>query len=388
MNSDRKSVLFLLGRFTVGGVERVTVTMANAFASAGWHVCVAAFEFVNRDLLSSLDKAIVVEELGLPAFRMSKIPKLRALMKQNGVSYIVNQWALPFPLTVMLRLAMPKGTKLIAFHHTMPNRNGRLQGARGIKRKIITWASKISLRLVYRSSHAYVVLSKSLMPVFQEFTGLKSASKLTWLPNPLAVSEEMRANKEDRILYVGRMSQIEKRVDRVIEVWRLVSAVLPDWKLDVLGDGPDREDIERMAEGLPNITFHGFCNSKSFYDKAKVLWLTSDFEGFPMVVVEAMAAGCAPVVLGSFPTAKDIVQENTGIVVDVPWNARRFADATMSIINDSARWELLSSNAKNRVQEYSVENVLKMYLALFDRLDGSVGGDSAKLIKKRELRDD
>lgn len=370
MKSERQSVLFLLGRFTVGGVERVTVTMANEFASRDWRVCVAAFEFVRRDLLDGLDGRVAVEELGFPAFRLASVRKLKAIMHKNGTYYIINQWALPFPVTAMLHMAKPAGAKIIAFHHTMPNRNGRLQVAKGFKRWFAELASRASLRLVYRCSDAYVVLSPSLMPVFQAFTGIRNARKLSWLPNPLSTlpSQEEKPHKDNAILFVGRLSQFEKRVDRVLDVWRMLSQKLPGWRLDIVGDGPDRSMLESCAKDISRVTFHGFKEATPYFSRSKILLLTSDFEGFPMVLVEAMANGCVPVAYGSFPTVRDIIHGDDGFVVPEPWNVKTFAAKVALLANNEVLRKDMARTARKSVTAFSMENVLRQYLELFESL--------------------
>jgi hypothetical protein len=64
---ENKSILFVQGRFTVGGVERVTVLLANAFVARGWTVAVAVFKMEQSDMLRHLSPGIVVHELGMPA---------------------------------------------------------------------------------------------------------------------------------------------------------------------------------------------------------------------------------------------------------------------------------------------------------------------------------
>ena len=365
---QNKSILFVLGRFTVGGVERVTITMANAFVANGWHVCIVVFQFVDKNLLSNLNTDVAVEELGMPAFRVRKISALRDIMRRNKTSHVINQWALPFPLTFMLRLALPKGAKLIAFHHTVPDCNGRLQRARGIKRFVIAEISKWSMRIVYRFSDAYVVLSPSLMSVFRQFTGLRQTTKLTWLPNPLIKSSGTKVEKENIILYVGRLSLLDKRVDRVLAVWKRLSPNLPGWRLEIVGDGPDRKNLEAIAQGLQRVVFHGFQDATPYFQKGKVLLLTSDFEGFGMVLIEAMSEGCVPVAYGSFPTVHDIIHGDDGIVVAPPWDEKDFCDQVQQLIQDEKKWSDMSARGRTHVRDFDLDKVFRMYVDLLGRL--------------------
>jgi glycosyltransferase involved in cell wall biosynthesis len=367
---ENKSILFVQGRFAVGGVERVTVLLANAFVARGWKVAVAVFKLEQLDLLRQLSPGIVVHELGMPFYRLSSVSSLRKLMRELRTTHVINQWAFPYLVTLMLRMAMPSGARLVCVYHTMPNRNKRALEAVGIKRRLIEWALRLNSRLIYHSCDAYVVLSETYSKVFKDFVGLKRADKLFAIPNPLSPAQAEEVVKENVVLYVGRLSRTEKRVDRVIEVWRSLEAALPDWRLEILGDGPDRGELEKRVADLPRISFRGFQPPEAYYAKAKILLLTSDFEGFPMTLVEGMSAGCVPVVYGSFPTAAEIVTDDCGVVVRQPWSADEFAKAVRSLATNERRREEMSSAGKVSVRRFDLDRVVEKYLSVMkDRHD-------------------
>lgn len=361
-----KSVLFLLGRFGVGGVERVTVSVANELVRRGWRVSVAAFEIQKDSLVESFDKRIAVETLSFPAYRWRNVRRLRQILRKHDVDVVINQWALPFPVTLMLRLAMKKRTKLIAFHHTMPNRNNRISKANGLKSWLWEMLSAFNLRFVYRFSDAYGVLSESFKGVFSEFTGQKDIRKVWVIPNPVDLPAPRGLAKENVILYVGRLSLSEKRIDRVIEVWKRLALRLPDWSLEIVGDGPDRQAVETLATGLPRITFCGFQDPSSYYERAKVLLLTSDFEGFGLVLVEAMAYGCVPVAYASFTSVHDIIDDGNGLTVPMPWDTERFSKAVLDLIKDQGRWSEMSKCGGGTAARYQLTEVVDQYESLLE----------------------
>lgn len=359
---QKKNVLFVQGRFTVGGVERVTILLANAFVRRGWCVGLAVFKIEERAMLQQLDSRIVVREIGFPAYRWRSVSVLKDIMRELGTTHIINQWAFPFPVTLMLRLARPRKTRLVSVFHTMPNKSRRIQEAAGIKQRIVSWLVRINSRLVYRFSDAYIVLSKCYEDVFREFTGIVNTPKMFSIPNPVVRVNATGKAKENVILYVGRLTATEKRVERVIETWRRVANRLSDWRLEILGDGPARAELEDMSKELSRITFRGFQKPDEYYAKAKILLLTSDFEGFPMTLVEAMSAGCVPVVYGSFLTAHDIVQENTGVVVPMPWDTVKFAAEVESLMRDEERRERMADAAKLDVGRFDIDKVVDEYI--------------------------
>ncbi len=339
--------------------------VANELVRRGWKVGVVAFEIVKPDLLKLLDERVEVSELSFPAYRMRNIRKLRSLMKRCSASIVVNQWSVPAPVTMMLRIAAPRGTKIIAFHHTAPNRNKRVMESKGFRRVLYAVAYKLNLKLVYWLCDASVVLSESFQCVFRDAAGVRRGKKVCAISNPVVACGDESVKKENLILYVGRMSRTEKRVDRVIDVWRQLAPLMSDWRLELLGDGPDRGDLEAYAAGLPRILFRGFCDPAPYLQRAKLLLLTSEFEGFGMVIVEAMSARCVPVVYGSFPSVYDIIRNGNGVIVPMPWDCNEFSRAVMGLAMNEELRKKMSEAGYLSVDRFSPQKIVDQYEALF-----------------------
>lgn len=366
---EERSVLFLLGIWDVGGVERVTVVMGNALAARGWRVTVVAFGMGNRALLGDVAPAVTVKLLSFPVATPENEKALRALMMARGVRFVVNQWALPYGVTRLIRRAgRGLGIRLVAVLHNVPDNNGRIAAARGVRRWVWRMLSGVSLRLSYRASDAFVVLSERFEPIFRWMAWLALAPKLHTLPNPLTLPPASPVPKRPKVLYVGRLEETQKRISRVLSVWREVAPRFPEWTLELVGDGPARSALERQAEGLPRVTFHGFCDPSSFYAQARLLLLTSDFEGFGLVLVEAMAAGCVPVVLGSYPAAYDLVHGTDGVVVAPPFSVKGFARVVGDLMARPDVLNGMAESARETAKGFSLEAIADRWESLFETL--------------------
>lgn len=357
-----KRVLFLTGEFGIGGVERVTVTLANAMVRRGDSVVVAAFRIPEASLIGELDPRVEVLRFAPGWLSSENCEKLREALARCKISHIINQWCLPIGVTLFCRKAAKgMGVKLLAVHHTMPSRNARVAGAKNpVLRFIWRIISGLSLHLVYRFSDAYVLLSPSYVQIFMNFAWIPSSKKIFVISNPVVIDRITDIEREKAILYVGRLTETEKRVDRIIDIWKCIADRLPDWRLDIVGDGPDRTRLEERAKGLARITFHGFQKPNRFYAQSKLLLLTSDFEGFALVLVECMAMGCVPVVYASYPAARDIVRGG-GKLLTPPFSASEFADAIAELAQDEEKLKEMSSRALTIVDDFGLEPIMKKW---------------------------
>lgn len=115
----------------------------------------------------------------------------------------------------------------------------------------------------------------------------------------------------------------------------------PDWHLDIVGDGPDAEMLKDSAQklGLSRIAFHGFQNPEPYYSRASVFCMTSTFEGFGLVLVEAMQHGCVPVAFDSYPAVRDIISHGENGILVPPFQEEIYSNALTSLINNPGELE-------------------------------------------------
>lgn len=366
---NRYSILFVVGRWGVGGVERVTAVLANAFIAKGWNVAIVAFCFENRSLLNGLSPDVEVCELKGNRFGCANRKCLRSMIIRRRVDFVVNQWCLPCRVTYFLRSAM-RGTsaKLIAVHHNQPDCCKRMSDSRNFLTRF-AWKllTRLNLRLVYEFSDAYVVLSPSFIDILKRFICVESGERIKTVPNPLTLPVAHSRERENVILYVGRLEETQKRFSRVLSVWETIADKLPDWRLEIVGDGPDRQGYEKMAQNLPRVIFLGYQSPEPYYARSRILLLTSDFEGFGLVLVEAMAHGCVTIVLDSYPAVRDIANEGMKLV-PCPFQTTIFSDEVLAIANDPAKLSKMSMRAMAIADRFSVESIVERWTAIFDGL--------------------
>lgn len=377
-----KHILFLMGTYpSYGGVEIVSTTLANQFIEDGHQVTIASYKQPLHEAAPlNLSNQCDLLFLSHPVLSIQNIKKLRAYIQTHQIEVLINQWVVPFYATLVWKWAT-YGTncKVYSVHHIPPDTNMRIQS---LKRQIelgkwylkgmygfVREVSRLSLAFCIKNSHKFILLSSSFVPIAQKFSRVKSAEKFLSIPNPipLSVSEE-GFPKEKEIIYVGRIEYNQKRTDRVVDIWKELEPLYPDWKLTIVGDGEDREDLQKRIDGygLKRVEITGFVNPIKYYQRASILLLTSEYEGFGLVVAEAMSHGVVPVVYNSFESAKDLVKNGyNGVLVEKPFSVSSFTRKVQELM-ENAEWHVLSQNSRISSKRFSVNTIVKDWYQLWN----------------------
>ena len=179
-----------------------------------------------------------------------------------------------------------------------------------------------------------------------------------------------------RVVYAGRHSQRQKRISDLAAVIAAVHESGAQVEFDIAGDGPDRGEFERCAAAsiaAGSTRMHGALSPEAtaaLFDNAHVLILTSEFEGLPVVMLEAMEAACVPVATRIRSGVGDLVDDGrNGIlfpVGDVAAAVRailRLASGQLPLAEMSA-----AARATLNSSEFTISHAADRYEALFERM--------------------
>ena len=340
------NILFLMKFFEVGGQEVVTTNLAKCFNDHKHHVAIACFNQLNKQMVDRTDKNIKIYKLNGFQYSKENVNRLRDILISEKANIVINQWGLPYiGAKVLYEAKKGLNIKTIAIYHNDPGTNARIKDVEleiehtnnlfkqtllSIKKKLFKYITSRSMRYVYNHSDIYQVLSPSFIERFKTFTGITHPKKLMVQTNPVTIDAKdfifNPAKKEKEILYVGRIDYNQKRVYRVIDIWALLEKKFPDWHLTIVGDGIERKNIEHKANelGLRRVSFEGFQSPKVYYQRAKILLLTSEYEGFPLVLAECMSFGVIPTVYGSYSAVYDIIDNGVNGII-FPYHKNGFS---------------------------------------------------------------
>ena len=194
------------------------------------------------------------------------------------------------------------------------------------------------------------------------------------IPNPNSYTDEQVTDitldiKKKQILFIGLFS-VEKGIHRLVKIWGHLHRQHPDWCLVIVGDGPKPivERLHAMAAEMTNIEFVGFQSPLPYLKESSILCMTSNYEGFPMVLTEAMQCGAVPIAFQSFASVTDIITHEANGILVPPFDMNRYARELSSLMTDTDKRTRLASQAMHDVKRFSVSNVVDQWEALFDSL--------------------
>ena len=210
---------------------------------------------------------------------------------------------------------------------------------------------------------------------FNKVVFLSEASFLEWklnngviIPNPLWFSNEKRASLTAKsAIAVGSHSH-EKGLARLLLIWKKVVEIYPEWTLTIYGKAKDNFNLKQLASDLhvSNVVFcTAVANIDQKYLEASICLNTSRFEGFGMVLIEAMASGLPCIAYDCPCGPRSIIRNNKNGFLIENGNEDSFVRAIGTIIeNKNLRMEM-GKLAKEDSSKYNVNTILQTWNAFF-----------------------
>lgn len=215
-------------------------------------------------------------------------------------------------------------------------------------------------RNISSASDKVVMLSHHYLDSLRNL-GVPVDGKYDFIYNPNSYPrQELFPAKQNEILFVGRLHNQSKKVNRLLNVWARIWKAYPDWRLTIVGDGQDRDQLVEMAGRLKlgNLSFEGSQTPVEYYRRAAIVCMTSSFEGFPMVLVEAMQFGCVTIAYDSFEAVRDvIIPGKTGMLVE-PFSIRGYVGKLRQLMDNETLRERMAYAALDHVARFDVKPVV------------------------------
>lgn len=368
-----------------GGGGHATAQIARRLAASGWDVSVMTSRFRGQPAFENRD-----------GVKLHRIPTLRRHLEKSGVFelavfllvslfYVVKLYFKARPDFVIAFFSIPCGPAALLLNflfgtpYAVALRGADVPGFLPEQLKHFHKATNWLTRLVWRCASVLTANSfglKELAASFDTFT------EILVIPN--GVGEDFfferpaRAGQSEdfKLLTVSRLSR-QKKIERQIEMLsELKKMGAGHIKLDIVGDGPERPRLEALAreKGLfdGSIVFHGWCDREGlarYYREAAVFVLSSDYEGMPNVVLEAMASSLA-VVATDAPGTVDLVASGRNGVIVPRHRMEEFATAIKRLAADPAQLGSMQHASHELAKSYTWDAVAAKYGKMAEEFAG------------------
>ena len=226
-------------------------------------------------------------------------------------------------------------------------------------------------RLVRRFDR-FVVLTEEDARMWGEIPGMRvipNAAKD--ICDGMSPNDGVASSDGRRVIAVGRLDY-QKGFDRLIDAWALVrkDGRFAGWRLDIFGQGEWKEMLQRKIRTL-GVGESARLNAPvkdiaAEYAESSMLVMSSHYEGFPMVMVEAMSAGLPVVTFDYKCGPKDIIDDGRNGLLVKEGDIRGLADAMMSLMASPATLRRMSAEAKKVTERFSEEKVMGMWVRLYE----------------------
>ena len=370
----KKILLIYYVLFNPGGVARVMTNLANELVEEGHEVEILLLTS-KTDAFYSLNKNIKIHTAdmfshwawGICEFNVKhlkfipKIQNINSYISHIGVYLLLKNWLLKnhqnydtiiscwYKISSFLGTFKNIAAKTIAWEHTDYNVGG--------------WLYNKKLRKFYKNLKGIVCINTPSVQYYKHF------SKTSFIPNIIGEPFESKSfipseSKENIISFVGRLDK-GKNVGELLDIFEQ-SNLPKDWILQIIGDGVERNNLEKYVKdkGLDaNVCFLGSKNIdeiSKLLDKSKIFVSTSLKEGLPTVLVEAMFCSNALIAYDCNYGPSDIINENNGFLIPLG-DKKIFREKLEYLIMNQDIYNNLNKSSYEESQKWKKGKILEKW---------------------------
>ena len=317
----KKRITFLISSLTGGGAEGVCVNIANGLTEQGWQVDLVVLHLNNAVYYNRVSNKVNLVVLGVKHARFAFNPIRKYLHANKPEKVLVFNYELAV-LLVMVRGLMRQFFKIIA--RNINTLSQQRQTAKGFWRKQVV--QRLIDSLYCKVDYVINQCESMEMDLLRLFPELKGKTNVIYNPVNKIIEDAAKqidfskVKKQDYLLCVGRLEP-QKSFHYAIESFAGVANDYPSLRLKIVGQGSLEQVLKQCAIDLgieERVDFEGFQKDMvDYYLHAKATLLTSEYEGFPNVLIESITLG-TPVIAFDCPSGPREIIENgvNGYLID------------------------------------------------------------------------
>lgn len=347
-------LLFILPNIGYGGASKILAFVANSLSkSESYHINILVYE--NTDILQDIDSRVKIHFITkkfnkVVIKRLQYLREIYAAVKEINPDLIISFLNFPNLYSVIVG-------KLLSIPVIISERGDPYQRKKKFDH---------CFDIIYNMADGAVFQT----PGAKSYFGKKLQKRSIVIPNPIVRNHNNitrhQVNDSHKIAFVGRFELKQKRQDIMLRSFAYVKEKYPDAELNFYGNGPDEEYAKSLADKLGvgrSVIFHGYTKDvcKEIAD-SEVFVMTSDYEGIPNALIEAMMIGMPVVSTDCSPGgAKLLIKDNYNGIIVKQGDSKEVSDAVIRIFSSPELKKHLSQNAEKLDEDFLPDKIIKQW---------------------------
>jgi glycosyltransferase involved in cell wall biosynthesis len=223
------------------------------------------------------------------------------------------------------------------------------------------------LQRVFALSDQLVLYTQANLDELHFFIGNTYDAKIEIIGNPVLLPSMNFQLKEQLILHVGRLSVAQKRSDLLLEFWAKAHKLLPNWRFVIVGDGNYFQQLKSKIERerLPRVELTGRQVPDTYYERASIFIIPSEFEGLPNTILEAQSYGCPVLAFDSYAALKQIVQDGQNALLSPPFHVDHMVENAIKLCQSTEMLNYFQQQSLENANRFHIDVIGKKWMELF-----------------------
>lgn len=381
----------------IGGDKRVSLTLSKIWEKQGHSVKIVCFcpSPIKKEFVEGIEQLFLPDEMEINSPR--NIQFLRQTISEQKFDILLHQHALIddfnrlchsvkdlIKIVSVLHFDVKHDAKILAnsfFNRYKIENSPKLYVIDMLRfgKYILFDKRRLEKRIGDKYKYLYAVsdmvslLSDSMIESFRKYIGIPNADRITAINNPVVTiipdGKAASSEKEKIVVWCGRLGYGAKRTDRMLQIWKRINRIHPEWQLKILGSG-DWDYYKKLIDkhSIKDAEIVGFCNPSTYYTKAAILCMTSTTEGFGMVLVEAQSYGCVPIAYNSFSNLHDIITDGENGFSVKAFDEDEYVTKLSRLMSDTEMRDRMSANGIKSIHRFDAETIAGKWIDLFGNL--------------------
>lgn len=374
-----------------GGIERILTAKANYLADIlEYNVTIVTYRQFNGENYFKLSKKIKqinldIEDPIIFKKKISKSDKKKYKIFLSNYQLAIEKFLIENPQDIAISLFFGKEFNFLPL---IKDKSKKILELHFNYQQTLLYHAKNFLQLRSISDIKNFYYSKKLEKIIKKYDKLIVLSKRdlenwktkftnsTYIYNfcTLLSSEKTSLNSKT-VISVGRLNY-EKGFNRLITAWKLVKEKNPDWILKIFGNGEQEQNLKNQIKSLQledsTFIYPTTKNIVKEYRDSSIYVMSSHFEGFPMVLLEASYMGLPCISFDCNYGPSELINHNhDGFLVEQN-NINSLADRILELINNEELRYSFSKNAIKKMKNFSLEIVMNEWKKLFENITKNI----------------